>query len=494
MKKRSMLFDIFNVALSNFIVILSGVAIGFLVPKIMEVEEYGFYKTFTLYISYAGFFELGVVEGIYLIIAGKMKEELNKEKMRLVFRLLIFIEVIIASIFLFVAFTFLDRTYCIIFASLGINIIFVNIIQYFQFVSQAIQRFKEYSIINIIKSVVTIGLVALLYVLYLTETLTEVKFYYIIALTVGVNALVSLLYIFLYRDYNFGHAIKMSEDKKFVKKIFAYGIPLLISNLVCSLLLTIDRQFVSILFTKEEYGIYAFAYNMIALITTATSAISAVLFPIMVKAKYEDIETEYPYLSSLVLMFVYGCLFAYFPLYLIVQYFLPKYFDSLVIFRIIFPALVAQSVISIVMQNHFKKINANMIYFYCSLIILALSIVGNIIAYAIFKSQAAISIASVIVSFLWYFIMEFYFVKRFKVKWIRNGIFLLSMAAVFYLSTMIPNIYISGAVYLVSFAAMSFAFYYKNIFKFLHAYFGKHPKEEKNEESNELEEKVEVAD
>ena len=151
MKKKSILFDIFNVALSNFIVILSGVAIGFLVPKIMEVEEYGFYKTFTLYISYAGFFELGVVEGIYLLIAGKQKEELDKEKMRLVFRILMIIELFIASIFLFVAFTFLDTTYRIIFASLGINIIFVNIIQYFQFVSQAVQKFKEYSIINITK-------------------------------------------------------------------------------------------------------------------------------------------------------------------------------------------------------------------------------------------------------------------------------------------------------------------------------------------------------
>ena len=35
--------------------------------------------------------------------------------------------------------------------------------------------------------------------------------------------------------------------------------------------------------------------------------------------------------------------------------FLSKYSDSMPIFRIIFPALVVQSVISIVMQNNFKK-------------------------------------------------------------------------------------------------------------------------------------------
>lgn len=491
MKKKSILFDIFNVALSNFIVILSGVAIGFLVPKIMEVEEYGFYKTFTLYISYAGFFELGVVEGIYLLIAGKQKEELDKEKMRLVFRILMIIEIIIASIFLFVAFTFLDTTYRIIFASLGINIIFVNIIQYFQFVSQAVQKFKEYSIINITKSVLTILLVGLLYILFLTNTLTEVRFYYIIALTVGVNFLVSILYMILYREYNFGHAASFRRNKRFVKKLFAYGIPLLISNLVCSLLLTIDRQFVNVLYSTEEYGIYAFAYNMIALITTATSAISAVIFPMMVKSKYEDIETEYPYLSSIVLMFVYGCLFAYFPLYLIVQYFLPKYFDSLVFFRIIFPALVAQSVISIVMQNHFKKLNKNMIYFYCSLFILILSFIANVVAYLIFKTRESISIASVIVSFLWYFIMEFYFVKKYKVKWIKNGLFLILMAGLFYGITFIPNIFISGAVYLAAFIIMSFIFYHKNINTFLHSYFKKNKNEEKENDQIEATESVE---
>ena len=48
---------------------------------------------------------------------------------------------------------------------------------------------------------------------------------------------------------------------------------------VSSFILTIDRQFVSVLFDIETYASYAFAYNLLSLITTVISAISTVLYP-----------------------------------------------------------------------------------------------------------------------------------------------------------------------------------------------------------------------
>lgn len=55
-----------QVILSNLTTIVSGVLVGFLLPKIMSVESYGWYKTFTLYSSYLGFFGLGIIDGIVL--------------------------------------------------------------------------------------------------------------------------------------------------------------------------------------------------------------------------------------------------------------------------------------------------------------------------------------------------------------------------------------------------------------------------------------------
>ena len=65
------------------------------------------------------------------------------------------------------------------------------------------------------------------------------------------------------------------------------------------------------------------------------------------------------------------------------------------------------------------------------------------------------------------------------------------MAGLFYGITFIPNIFISGAVYLAAFIIMSFIFYHKNINTFLHSYFKKNKNEEKENNQIEATESVE---
>ena len=61
-----MIKNIIRVLLSNVATIISGIVIGFIIPKILSVRDYGMYKTFTLYMTYAGFFSLGIIDGIVL--------------------------------------------------------------------------------------------------------------------------------------------------------------------------------------------------------------------------------------------------------------------------------------------------------------------------------------------------------------------------------------------------------------------------------------------
>lgn len=45
MKNNKVIKDIFIVALSNIIIALAGVVNGFIIPKVMSVTDYGFYKS-----------------------------------------------------------------------------------------------------------------------------------------------------------------------------------------------------------------------------------------------------------------------------------------------------------------------------------------------------------------------------------------------------------------------------------------------------------------
>lgn len=57
---------------SNMINMLVSVAIGFILPKYLTLESYGYYKLFQFYINYAGLLHLGYADGIFLRYGGKI--------------------------------------------------------------------------------------------------------------------------------------------------------------------------------------------------------------------------------------------------------------------------------------------------------------------------------------------------------------------------------------------------------------------------------------
>lgn len=78
--KNKVLNDILKVAASNIIVLFSGVLVGFLLPKIIGITDYGYYKTYTLYATYVGMFHFGISDGIYLKYGGKDYSQLDRYK------------------------------------------------------------------------------------------------------------------------------------------------------------------------------------------------------------------------------------------------------------------------------------------------------------------------------------------------------------------------------------------------------------------------------
>ena len=63
--------NIIFVAVSNIITLLAGVLVGFVIPKILTITDYGYYKIFTMYFAYTGLFHFGFCDGIFLYFAGK---------------------------------------------------------------------------------------------------------------------------------------------------------------------------------------------------------------------------------------------------------------------------------------------------------------------------------------------------------------------------------------------------------------------------------------
>lgn len=454
--------NVLKVSASNVLKMLAGVLVGFLLPKVIGLTDYGYYKVFTLYATYVGLFHFGFSDGIFLKYGGKNYDDLERPSFRLFTTFLISLEFVLSALAGVVALLFLKGESRFIFSCLAVYLLSANITGYYQIISQITSRFNELSLRTILQSVLTCVSIAALWLFYKIEgSLISYRVYTVVF--ISINLVLTIWYIITYREITFGKKQAFSEGKKELRSFFFMGFPLLFSNLCSTFILAIDRQFVSILFNLDTYAVYAFAYNMLALITTALTAISTVLYPTLKRTDKETLKNNYPLLISVILIVVFLCLLVYFPLKRFIPWFLPKYTDSLPIFRVILPGLAISSAVTIVMHNYYKTDGKELSFFLKSIIILVLSGIANFVAYLVFGSTISISIASTIVMLVWYILIEEYFIRTYKIEWVKNFVYMLIMAAVFYLITAWDNWWVTMLLYAAAFLIVTVVFYRKEI-------------------------------
>ena len=459
---RKTVSNIFKVASSNFINLLSGVLVAFLLPKAIGVTDYGYYKIFTLYAGYVGLFHFGIIDGILLKYGDKNYDELEKTNFRFYSKFLFWLEFSISFVLAVIGVVCLPGEMKFIFICVAINLLGSNMTAYYQYISQITNRFSELSHRIIVQSSLTCGSVFLLWIIHIVSgDLLSYKIYTIIFCTIKVA--LCIWYINTYREITFGKTKNHHDGLFDIFEFIKIGIPLMVANLAQSVILNIDRQFVSVLFDTESYAVYAFAYNMLGLITTATSAIATVLYPTMKRTNQEKLGQNYNLMVTVILITVFGAISVFFPLCWFIGWFLPKYSGSLIIFRIILPGLAVSSVITIVMMNYYKVIGNSLLFFGECVIVLLLSSLANYIAYKVFGTTISISIASIIIMVVWYYITEYPLLKKYKIRGLKNVLYLFIMSFLFYVISSIDLWWIGFILYATILLIVTYLFYKKEI-------------------------------
>ena len=87
--------------LAQLISILINLIMYLLVPKVVGTTNYAYWQLFIFYTNYAGFFHLGLVDGIYLRLGGKKYDELNFNVLGSQLKMMNIIQVIASVIFIF---------------------------------------------------------------------------------------------------------------------------------------------------------------------------------------------------------------------------------------------------------------------------------------------------------------------------------------------------------------------------------------------------------
>lgn len=454
MNKRFIL-NIVKLFASNILSLGSGVIVGFVVPKIMGMTDYANYKIYTLYLVYLSLLSLGFGDGIYLKYAGIDKEKFNSNDLRWCVRQYYKQLLILQFLCLAFVFIFIPSEYKIIGIFLSIALGSSNVVSLHQNFSLITSRFNEYSIRTIIKAGLTSVFVIILYIFYKSKN-QEINYKIYILGILTIELVLAFWYFYSYKDINLGKIDRGLLKKKDYFSILSLGFPLLLSNMAGTIFLNLDRQFVSILFKKEDYAIYAFAYNMLSLVTTMTSAVSLVLFPSMKKNKDKSINNIGVY-SSMFLIVVTYVLAVFFVLYYVVAIVLPKYVGSIEIFRIVLPGVILSSSISVIYINYYKLDNDVKLYLKLTLLTIAISAMLNFLAFNIFGTYQSISWASIVSLILWYLLISAAFNRKHKIKNYRNIIYLVSVSFCFYIITGIIKQYWLGLIiYILAVSVITF--------------------------------------
>lgn len=448
--------NILRVLSGNLTTILSGVFVGLLLPKYMSLSDYGFYKTFTLYITYAGLFSLGITDGVVLLHGNQDYHELDRPTFRAYFRRFIIMMTAFAAVIICIVSIVFEADIHYILCLAALDLVAINCCNYFQNVSQMTQQFKLYS--N--RKAMQAGLKAAIVIIYvLLHSLGRpIDYRAFLLLAVFVDYLLLIWYLFTFQDIVIGTCSRAQDTKAAYLGMMKNGFPVLCANLTVTLIMALDRQFVSVLFSTKEYAVYAFAYNMLSLVTVAVSSISVVLFPLLKRTDEITLQSIYEPMKFAILALVYGALAAYFPLCFIIQHFLPHYIPSMEFFQIISPGLAISSTIMAVMHNYYKTFGRSNAYFIQSFIVLIISAVLNWVAYKLVGTMASISVSSIIALMIWYIVANRPFRKQFRQLGLRSISYMTVMMVVFYGITAYDHRLLGFGLYVITYILTSFAF------------------------------------
>lgn len=385
-----MVSNIFRVLISNGIVALVGLVSSLLLPNLLSINDYAEYQTFILYISYVALFHLGFPNGLSIKYAGKSFQSIEKRQLKGEMRLLLII-ISTFSVLFFVLYIFYGNIMFLYVAVMTFCSCYLGAITQ---LLQAWEIFDLYAISHVIISAVPLALPIIIYFLLgkASATISIVSY-------ISVYVIVTILYLL----WQLIHGKKYSCAKIFSKEnrdTEITGLLFHIGSYINVLFHSVDKQLIKLYCSVQEFSYYSFAITMQSTMTILLTAVSQPLFPYIAAGKL-DSEKKVSFVKRSLLMLGSLSGAAYFACSLIVENWITKYSNSLLVIRIYFALFPAMAVINCLYFNYYKAKKLKYRYTIDLLLMFALAIVLDLAAIKLNNGHIGVAIATVVVYYFW---------------------------------------------------------------------------------------------
>ncbi len=429
--KKENLINVIMVVSSNIFTILVALFSGFILPKELSIPDYAYYRVYLLYISYAGFFHFGIVNGIYLKYGNMDLEQIPKKVFRAYsFFMLLSQAAVVAvlSLLLSGGASAMEQDKVIAFGFVIINIPLINIKWFYSSINQFTKRFVIDSFVTYLQNILNLVMV-LLVILF-----RWYDFKWILVILTICNLVCMVIVMGQNKVLLWGEKARLGDTG--IPELIKNGFFLMLSEFVGIIILGIDSMFVDNLFSQTEFAMYSFAVSVISVIFTAISAVSNLVYPYLVRVEEEKYAEYYGLMSDVLSMVSMVSMLAFYAAEFIILRWLEKFIPSLSVVAILFGTVVFRAVITLVCGNYFKVLKLIKEYTWNNIFAIGISFLLNAAAYVMFRDYRYIAGASLLSFVIWYLVTERIFIRYLQIPLagcLRRYGYILAGLLIFYL-------------------------------------------------------------
>ncbi|HEL1980715.1 TPA: hypothetical protein TY296_000145 [Streptococcus suis] len=395
-KKKQFLKNVSMVVSSNLLILVLGVAISFVLPVFLSVEQYGYWQLYNYFIGFVGLFLFGFSDGMNLRYAGLPFHKLDRPLFIVFFRFICYFTGVLTVLALVLLNFFAKDTYLRIYLLISVNILLFNVNGYFIHLSQMTMRFREYSIANALERILFVLLFIPAFLMDITD------FYYFIICNILCRVIAIGYNVHRYKELFTGVKVfgKISDYAE-IKENYVAGFPITMATIFSMLMTTMPRFVMGQIMPIAVYGMFSFGTTSINLVIQIIAAMSSVFYPTLKTLSPQKVKETFPIASDLLTIFCAVSFLSYYAIFVIIELFFTKYMPVLDYLHWLFPTIMYQSINSFLIANFSRVLRLERKYFWSNLFFVMINCILTFVAAYLVGDVKIILLVSLLTMQFW---------------------------------------------------------------------------------------------
>ncbi len=434
--------------------IMLSVFLALMFPKLLGVQQYSFWRLFSLYIAYAYVAHLGLHDGVYLRLGGKDYHELDFSvlKTNLVFTTIW--QFVLGALILWTTIGFfeLEEQRVFVIACTAIYIFLTNVIGFLHCLLQATNRIKEYSGTILVEK----GCFLCVVIVGLLVRCSSLEVYVLAFILARVISLVCTLWICknIVRCKVAPWVIGIQE----VIANISTGVSLMISNFTNMLLLGVAQFMIDGHWGVETFGMFSLALALSEFFVTFISQVSVALFPEFRRMEKEALSNSYRALRTGVGALLLLAFLGYLPMYMLVELWMPQYGECLKYLILLFPICIFDGKMGMLCNTYFKALRKERDLLIINVLALVVGTLIYALATFVLDNILLVGIGMMVIIGIRSIAAEWYLSVLFQKDTSRMRIWELVLVTVFVLSTWFLGPFWGFLLYIIAYVVFGISY------------------------------------